>query len=587
MQYNRILKGLFFALLFSNSLLAKNLSKDIYALSKTTYWHTLGHYKNNISQIDSKEFFLSKNGKFNPYLELKTTISNLINPLYKDNNSTYCKFPARRFWIEKKLPYLKIKKQICSNLDDELNQISSVNKITLSFPTSHINSPASMFGHTLLRLDDQNGDLLNSYAINYAAFTNESNGFLYAWNGLTGGYKGKYSIIPYYKKLNEYNNMENRDIWEYELNLTKEEIFKLKLHLFEVKHNWSKYYYFNNNCSYEILWLLQSARKNLKLTEKFNYKTLPIDTIKAINNAGLIKKYNYRSSSMKNILLVYNKINDKSLANKFFLNSDYSLLDNLTIKQKRYILNYSLEYLKYKKTQNLITKDNYLTRLLNFLKIRSTLGDDEKIISNNIPNPLSMHDTNKFTFQISEIGTNIKYKPTFHSIYDINNGFIQGAYIDFFKFDFNIDKKNKLTLNNFSIFDIKSYASRDDLFKPISWSVDLGNEKWKDANNYYKLKVASGFTYSYKNFLNSFLIISNIYSFNKTYLAYGLKYYFEYNLNSSKIVLDSSIEKYPSNIYNTMDIFYIYNVKKNLNIELGFKKNIYTKYNYFGLSYNF
>ena len=34
------------------------------------------------------------------------------------------------------------------------------------------------------------------------------------------------------KKLKEYNNLEQRDIWEYEIDLTQEEIDKLVLHSF-------------------------------------------------------------------------------------------------------------------------------------------------------------------------------------------------------------------------------------------------------------------------------------------------------------------------------------------------------------------
>jgi len=43
---------------------------------------------------------------------------------------------------------------------------------------------------------------------------------LFAINALIGVYPGMFSIMPYYLKVREYNDLENRDIWEYELNLT-------------------------------------------------------------------------------------------------------------------------------------------------------------------------------------------------------------------------------------------------------------------------------------------------------------------------------------------------------------------------------
>lgn len=61
------------------------------------------------------------------------------------------------------------------------------------FPAAYLNSPSSMFGHTLLRIDqaDVQSDKtsLLSYAINFGAYIEGSdNSILYAWKGLMGGY---------------------------------------------------------------------------------------------------------------------------------------------------------------------------------------------------------------------------------------------------------------------------------------------------------------------------------------------------------------------------------------------------------------
>jgi len=103
------------------------------------------------------------------------------------------------------------------------------------FPTAHINSPASMYGHTFLRVSSNHDTPLISNAINFAAKTNDTNGLIFAYKGLFGEYEGRYSILPYYEKIKEYNNLEQRDIWEYDLDLTQEEINRLVLHTFELK----------------------------------------------------------------------------------------------------------------------------------------------------------------------------------------------------------------------------------------------------------------------------------------------------------------------------------------------------------------
>ena len=102
-----------------------------------------------------------------------------------------------------------------------------VKSISLIFPTAYISSPASMQGHTFLRLDKDINTPLIANAINYSARTNETFGAIFAYKGLFGGYKGLYTMMPYYEKIGEYSDLELRDIWEYRLNFAQKEIDRL------------------------------------------------------------------------------------------------------------------------------------------------------------------------------------------------------------------------------------------------------------------------------------------------------------------------------------------------------------------------
>ena len=68
--------------------------------------------------------------------------------------------------------------------------------------------------YTLLRINpgDNRKDVpLAAYALNYAANANPSdNGAFYAYKGIFGGYPGVFSIVPYYQKIKEYSELENR-----------------------------------------------------------------------------------------------------------------------------------------------------------------------------------------------------------------------------------------------------------------------------------------------------------------------------------------------------------------------------------------
>src|SRR5690606_18640561 len=118
-------------------------------------------------------------------------------------------------------------------------------------------------------IDSHNTALL-SYALNFGAFIEgDDNSILYAWRGLMGGYPGLFALVPYREKLSEYNRLENRDLWEYRLNLTAEETTRMVEHVWELKQIRFDYFFFDENCSYRLLELLEIARPGLELTEHF------------------------------------------------------------------------------------------------------------------------------------------------------------------------------------------------------------------------------------------------------------------------------------------------------------------------------
>ena len=121
-----------------------------------------------------------------------------------------------------------------------------------------------------------------SYAISYAAAGNEAEGMAFALKGLAGLYPGEFSNSPYYLRIRDYNDLENRDIWEYELNLTPPEIERLLAHAWELGPTRFDYYFFDENCSYHLLSLLDAARPSLKLSERFTWWAIPLDTVKAV-----------------------------------------------------------------------------------------------------------------------------------------------------------------------------------------------------------------------------------------------------------------------------------------------------------------
>lgn len=209
------------------------------SLHNTEYWHGLMHYyptrlyparliKGEFeSHVDDTRFFLADNGKHDPEAELIATIDSLFADQEIDQPSTAeCRFIARNKWLraELALPQLQVPDE-CEDYHRFRDNIGA-GSMTLVFPASYLNSPSSMFGHTLLRFDPEDmtdESPLLSWSLNFAAEVgDESMSAGFAIKGIAGGFPGRFNTIPYFEKLNEYGAIENRDIWEYKLDLTPE-----------------------------------------------------------------------------------------------------------------------------------------------------------------------------------------------------------------------------------------------------------------------------------------------------------------------------------------------------------------------------
>ena len=479
-------KVLRFLTLFVLLLPSLSFSYDTQTLSQERYWQQLLHFRDGKSEIDSADFFLSPKGKTDAKAELEATIDAIQN---HHDKSVYCKFPARVKWLYEKIPSL-VGYQGCEALENLLENYQA-SKAVLVFPTAHINSPASMFGHTFLRLDDKKGLALTANAVNYAAKTQETNGLTFAYMGLFGGYEGRYSVLPYYKKIKEYNNLERRDIWEYALNLNEDELERLLTHLYELKDAYADYYFFTENCSYNLLWLLEVARPDTHLIEKFSIKAIPIDTIRAVKEAGFIEDTHFRPSKTKRIKAIM--IEEKKSKGQM---------------KKAYKAELGVELLQLKRTKNEIEKKPYIKELMARLQKRSKLPKLPSLEIKTPPNPLLAHKSARVSSGInSKNEIEIGVKLAFHDMYDLENGFVSGAYIDFFNLQLLKQKSKNVKLKNLNLVNINSYATRDSIFKPLSWGVAVGAEEFRDETH-FKLVGEVGVTYALGEDAFGFIMIA-------------------------------------------------------------------------------
>jgi hypothetical protein len=248
-----------------------------------------------VSDADDPRFFLAPTGKSDPRAELAATLRAFFraDPVGGDPQPTQCAFRARYRWLKAELEFddRRLPPQPCERFQHWYRELNA-EAATLVFASAYLNNPASLFGHTLLRLDRRGQTeqtRLLAYAINYAAADTHSNVLTYAVDGIAGGFRGRFDIQPYYKLARAYSDLESRDLWEYRLNLSKSQLQRLLEHVWELRGIEFDYYFFRENCAWQLLTLLEAADPELRPSDEFRFWTLPADTIRLLTRQpGLV-----------------------------------------------------------------------------------------------------------------------------------------------------------------------------------------------------------------------------------------------------------------------------------------------------------
>ena len=522
----------------SSTLLAAESTDDTYLASliqqatekrlfEQRRWHLLLHYKKGMfggyeSEEDGSTFFNSPVGKADPKAELAATLRAFLQDnehLSSGTEHPQCTFPARYKWLKSELSFdaRELPEQQCSRLDGWLEKLSP-EKITLVFASHYVNNPASMFGHTFLRIDREpsTSDLkLLNYGVNYAATVDTDNAFMYVIKGLFGMFEGTFSTFPYYMKVNDYSNIESRDLWEYELSLTKPQVTYLMLHLWELGGNYFEYFYFQENCSYHILSLLEVANPDLHLTDQFFFSVIPSDTIKILTeNEGLISKRVYRPSLLSQLRHKMLTMTEPQKALFYKVAEDPSHIrqpafQKLHRQEQALVLDAYLDFSQYRDAHDIESRDTNAKHTRTILLERSKLGLQQKKSDRVTPlttPPEEGHGADRlkigFGTYDNELFSEISYRPAYHDFLAKDVGYSKDSQIVFFDLALRYyEERKKIKLDKLSFVDIVSLTPYEPLLGKKSWKLSLGLDTIKDldCNLCNSLRGNYGIGWSYRS----------------------------------------------------------------------------------------
>jgi hypothetical protein len=489
-------------------------------LWRRTQWLRLGHWRPRLlggytSEVDGQAFFLAAEGKRDPAAELRETLRGFVlgpgavRPLERDNPAAkdvsdhpICRFPARFAWLAQQLQIdpRRLKMPTCPGFMRFWKRIDPTS-VALVFSSYYLNSPASAFGHTLLRIGKRGnlavgkkGELLD-YGVNFSADVDTGNALLYAFKGLTGLFRGTFKLLPYYYKVREYNDYESRDLWEYELNLEPAAVSRLVLHLWELGQTHFDYYYLDENCSYHILALLDVSDPRLQLLSQVGNPVIPAETVKAVvSSAGLVKSIARRPSLRLQFRRRVAGLSGatRRLVARLAKHPDTPLPEDLSEPQRVQALDAALDLVDIHYAEELVhkTSPEGARRKQRLLERRAAIrvpSRELRLEAIQSAEPHRAHGARRVIVGAgwAERGgafQRIAFRLALHDLADPAAGLPALSQIEFLSLDLRYrHERADLLLRDFVLFRVLSLSTLDRFDPQLSWKVDVGAGTIEDS----------------------------------------------------------------------------------------------------------
>lgn len=473
-------------------------------LADDPYWHRLLHYRGNRllpgyrSTIDSEIFFNAPNGPRNAQAELDATLARFFSDDTLMDEPTQCRFKARFEWLRDRLQFdpARLPPQSCPLFDEWMRNLDTAS-IAAVFAANDLNSPATMYGHSLLRLDRHGQgpeDRLLAYAVNYAANIAQGENMLtYTVLGISGGFAGQYSVYRYHEKVKQYARINNRDLWEYPLTLNEDEVRRVLWHLWEMRGVGSEYYFFTENCSYMLLALLQTARPGLYLTKDFDWPGLyviPVDTLRTLREAGMADETGYRPSLARRLQHQLQQLSDPQrdwalAASERRIDFDDPRFKDASPREQARMLETAHDRLYFRFTENDAKREQALSSTRELLARRSTV--DASADFTPVPTPAVSPERGHATSRLNagwryddsaeQSAAVLRFRGAYHDRLDPPAGYLAGGELEFFDLGV-IARAGEIRLADFQLVNVQAISPWDRTFKPLSWQVSGGLRRY-------------------------------------------------------------------------------------------------------------
>lgn len=449
------------------------------ASSKT--WLALLHYvSNSKSEITDNNFFISSFGQHDAAAELNANLTALIVESQNKRNKFCKRFPARTLWL---------KQMLKEHLPPINVDIPKYKCAYLMFAAGYMNSAPSMAGHVFVAFEGEQSRGASRSCFQFAGLEsadglNSTEALSSIWGGLEGSYiKTNYSDLT-----KGYRHLEHRDIWEYSLNLTSNEVELLAAHTIELDGIRGSFSFFKNNCARKLANFLNVAKPNLCFLNGQPFVISPLSLIRHTYELGLASKYILKPARLNNLRQRMQKLDKTARSLCITLTAPgpapsksktAAQLAKLTKSKNLLVIEAAILRLGIMFNDGRISVEEYSKRLDTIL----ALADDSALLFKSITPPRTgPHMAHKsgvigYGIMLNNGTPALKIRGWMHGLLENNIGYSSNSEVVMLEAIMRFEDDSEILLDEFTLLRMRSLIPTSDYSSNLSWCLELGLTK--------------------------------------------------------------------------------------------------------------
>lgn len=399
-------------------------------------------------------------------------------------------------WLSKKFGTTQADLSYCSGLQEFLEKVPT-DKVALVFSSENLASPSSMMGHILIKLSGLDSQSqYREYAISFYTDVTGVNVPKIMFESLVTGKKGIFALSTYSEKLNLYLNDEGRNVWEYDLQLNKDEKQLLMLHLWELKQASLDYFFHTYNCATLTNFILAVAKPEL-LPEKIDNIT-PIDVVKRVNKTGVVAAARVLSSEQWEARMLGEaaKPHLKSIARHFIADGKVERVQEIKNEKQRFVvIELTKKYLSILRKSEKIAQEKYQDRMSALQLASEQLKNSYSVDISDFKIPTKTPPDSQWAMGVvheqGKLFSTFSYLPTSHDLDDDNRQYFSENELQLGAISI-LANSDRIILDKLPLYKAQSIIPYDPILGGLSGRFHLGilRSYDKDLKKKHSFEVA-------------------------------------------------------------------------------------------------